>query len=81
MTEVINVPTVVVAELQRMTKIQRGEFIMKQCKALACFMDRYTAKCKEVGEMQAKLDLAEANVEQGRAMIMSVMERWYEYDR
>jgi len=33
---------------------------------------------KEV--LQTKLDKAEAYVEQGRAMILSVMERWYKYD-
>lgn len=31
-------------------------------------------------ELQTKLDKAEAYVEQGRAMINAVMERWYEYD-
>ena len=30
--------------------------------------------------LQTKLDKAEAYVEQGRAMIESVMNRWYEYD-
>jgi hypothetical protein len=29
---------------------------------------------------QAKLDKAGATVEQGRAMIEAIMERWYEYD-
>jgi cob(I)alamin adenosyltransferase len=33
---------------------------------------------KEV--LQTKLDKAEAYVEQGRAMIESAMNRWYEYD-
>ena len=30
--------------------------------------------------LQTKLDKAEAYVEQGRAMIEAIMERWYEYD-
>ena len=34
----------------------------------------------EINVLQTKLDKAEAYVEQGRAMILSVMERWYEYD-
>jgi hypothetical protein len=35
---------------------------------------------QEVEILQTKLDKSEAYVEQGRAMINSVMERWYEYD-
>ena len=35
---------------------------------------------KRVSELETKLDKAEAYVEQGRAMINAVMERWYEYD-
>lgn len=30
--------------------------------------------------LQTKLDKSEAYIEQGRAMIEAVMERWYEYD-
>jgi len=33
-----------------------------------------------VAELETKIDKAEAYVEQGRAMINAVMERWYEYD-
>jgi len=33
-----------------------------------------------VSELETKLDKAEAYVEQGRAMIEAVMQRWYEYD-
>ena len=35
---------------------------------------------RRVSELETKLDKAEAYVEQGRAMINAVMERWYEYD-
>lgn len=35
---------------------------------------------REIETLQTKLDKAEAYVEQGRAMIEAVMERWYEYD-
>jgi len=35
---------------------------------------------KEKDILQAKLDKAESYVEQGRAMIKAVMNRWYEYD-
>ena len=35
---------------------------------------------QEASELQTKLDKAEAYVEQGRAMVNAVMERWYEYD-
>jgi len=34
----------------------------------------------EIETLRTKLDKAEAYVEQGRAMIEAVMERWYEYD-
>jgi len=34
----------------------------------------------EISALNTKLDKAEAYVEQGRAMIESVMNRWYEYD-
>lgn len=43
--------------------------------------DEYIAKLEAGKEiLQTKLDKAESYVEQGRAMISSVMERWYEYD-
>jgi hypothetical protein len=35
---------------------------------------------KKAVEVQTKLDKAEAYVEQARAMLEAVMERWYEYD-
>ena len=35
---------------------------------------------KETIELQKKLGLAEAYVEQGRVMIEAIMERWHEYD-
>lgn len=35
---------------------------------------------KEKEETERKLDIAQSYVEQGRAMICSMMERWYEYD-
>jgi len=35
---------------------------------------------KEKDAVQLKLDIAQSYVEQGRAMIKAVMERWYEYD-
>ena len=35
---------------------------------------------REIAELQTKLDKAESYVEQGRAMIEAVMQRWYEYD-
>jgi len=37
-------------------------------------------RIRRVSELETKLDKAEAYVEQGRAMIESVMSRWYEYD-
>lgn len=47
-------------------------------------IDGYHAAIREINNhkevLQTKLDKAEAYVEQGRAMILSVMERWYEYD-
>lgn len=35
---------------------------------------------KRLDTERTKLDKAEAYVEQGRAMINAIMERWYEYD-
>lgn len=35
---------------------------------------------KELKAAKIKLNIAESYVEQGRAMINAVMERWYEYD-
>ena len=35
---------------------------------------------KEIATLRTKLDKAEAYIEQGRAMIESVMDRWHEYD-
>ena len=35
---------------------------------------------KEVKRLQDKITIAESYVEQGRAMIEAVMERWHEYD-
>jgi hypothetical protein len=35
---------------------------------------------KEIEKLELKLAKAESYVEQGRAMIESVMERWYKYD-
>lgn len=35
---------------------------------------------KEKEDLRTKLDKAESYVEQGRAMIEAVMDRWHEYD-
>ena len=35
---------------------------------------------QEAIDLQVKLDKAEAYIEQGRAMVNAVMERWYHYD-
>jgi multidrug resistance efflux pump len=59
--------------LMRLTKDQ---LIQRFCQAT-----RIANSAKsELESMQTKLDKAEAYVEQGRAMINAVMERWYEYD-
>jgi hypothetical protein len=63
----------VVKELLKLTKKEIAE---KFC--LASLELSITKKDKET--LQTKLDKAESYVEQGRAMISAVMDRWYEYD-
>ena len=59
--------------LNRMTKSQLIEKIL----AVALEAKIATNNAKD---MQTKLDKSEAYVEQARAMIEAVMNRWYEYD-
>lgn len=43
-------------------------------------MSKVASLEKELDTERTKLDKAEAYVEQGRAMIEAIMERWYKYD-
>ena len=60
----------------RLNKLTKRELIEKFCIAA---VDARGAR-DESESLQTKLDKAEAYVEQGRAMVNAVMERWYEYD-
>lgn len=44
------------------------------------YQNQIKSRENDIDILQTKLDTAEAYVEQGRAMITSVMNRWYEYD-
>jgi hypothetical protein len=63
----------VVKELLKLTKKEIAE---KFC--IVSLELSITKKDKE--SLQTKLDKAESYVEQGRAMVSAVMDRWYEYD-
>ena len=75
------------SKLQKFTK---AELIEKFCNAaieaevykLRCrtAIEKADAATKRVHSLQSKLDKAESYVEQGRAMVSAIMERWYEYD-
>jgi len=60
-------------KVNSMTKKELAE------KMVIATLEAHVAR-QDVEALQTKLDKAEAYVEQGRAMISAVMERWYEYD-
>ena len=60
----------------KLNKLTKRELIEKFCIAA---VDARVAR-DESESLQTKLDKAEAYVEQGRAMVNAIMERWYEYD-
>ena len=75
------------AKFDRMTKKEllenlehaavEAEVFKLRCKTALEDVDRLT---KKVSDLQTNLDKAESFVEQGRAMIEAIMERWYHYD-
>lgn len=76
-----------IVNLERMTKKE----LIEKLGAAAVEAEVYKLRCqtaveaedkahREIETLRTKLDKAEAYVEQGRAMIEAVMERWYEYD-
>lgn len=69
----IKIPKKEYDKLMRMTKHSLIE------KGVAAAIEAKLANDKAAA-LQTKLDKAEAYVEQGRAMINAIMERWYEYD-
>lgn len=89
--EMIDVPVCLnKATMDKLNNMTKRELIEK-LGAAAVEAEVYRLRCKtamedseraarEVEKLQTKLDKAEAYVEQGRAMIEAVMERWYEYD-
>lgn len=74
----------------RLNKMTKTELI-ERLGSVAVEAEVYKLRCqtavedadkarREIETLRTKLDKAEAYVEQGRAMIEAVMERWYEYD-
>lgn len=91
MEEMIDVPVRLdkdtTGKLYKMTKTE----LIEKLGAVAVEAEVYRLRCqtavedtdkahREIETLRTKLDKAEAYVEQGRAMIEAVMERWYEYD-
>lgn len=78
------------ATMDALNKMTRKELIERIC-SVALEAKVYEHRCtvaiedadrsqRELIQLQTKLDKAESYVEQGRAMVTAVMERWYEYD-
>jgi len=71
-------------ELDKMTKPELIEHIetlmanLKDCRVR--HVEDWKKATRDIETLQTKLDKSEAYVEQGRAMIEAVMERWDEYD-
>ena len=80
MDEAIMVIDPTIGQLNSMTKKQLIGFIATQSESTSQLIDRLDDKCRDIEVLVAKLTLAESYVEQGRAMIDGVMERWNEYD-
>jgi len=74
----------ITGELERMTKKELIEriYILALDAGMANKKLEQTEKeaKNKIDELQTKLAKAKAYVEQGRAMINAVMDRWYEYD-
>ena len=61
------------AKLMKMTKAE----LIEKFAIAACESEVNKKKCEK---LQTKLDKAEEYIEQARAMIEAIMERWYHYD-
>lgn len=64
------------ATIDSLNKLTKAQLVERICVVV---LERHVAENK-AATLQTKLDKAEAYVEQGRAMIEAVMERWHEYD-
>ena len=62
--------------IDKLNKMTKKELVNRIC--VAALEAKVATNKAEI--LQTKLDKAEAYVEQGRAMIDAIMERWYEYD-
>lgn len=76
-----------IKDLAKMTKKELIEFIYKQVRLYRIvsegaidFAQKSEYLEKENEKLNLRLAKAVSHVEQGRSMIESVMERWYEYD-
>jgi len=74
----------------RLNKMTKKELIERLCSAVL-EAETYKLRCQtalmdvqrersRANQTEEKLAKAEAYVEQGRAMVNAIMERWYEYD-
>ena len=66
--------------LHKMTKQELIERVCSLAVEVKTVNQKLTFTENTMKDMQTNLDKAESYVEQGRAMITAVMERWYEYD-
>ena len=80
MSEIIYVVDPTVGQIDKMNKAELVKFIITQSSEFVDLSDQYNKKCKELAESESRLNLAESYIEQGRAMIEAITERWHEYD-
>jgi len=74
-------------DLDKKTKAELIELVKKQAEYCNMINESVLKMAGEKNEYkrllnraQKRLNLAESYVEQGRSMINSIMDRWYEYD-
>lgn len=69
-----------VYKLRCQTAIEDADKAIRESETLRKRLDNADKATREAEVLRTKLYKAESYVEQGRAMIEAVMERWYEYD-